>query len=125
MGVAEVILLDTMGELAKLYSIANVAFVGNSLVKPGGGHNLIEPVAQGVAVLHGPHIQNMQHMAEILEPHSLAIEVSTAEEMAREIESLLADEARKLRIVQLGPKALSQSQGASKKLADIVMHYMD
>ena len=124
MGVAEVILLDTMGELAKLYSIANVAFVGKSLIEPGGGHSLIEPVAQGVATLHGPHIQHMRHVAEVLQPHGLAIEVTTAEEMAREIESLLADEARKLRIAHLGPIVLNQFQGASQKMAEIVLQHI-
>jgi 3-deoxy-D-manno-octulosonic-acid transferase len=121
MGVAEVILIDTMGELAKLYSIANIAFVGNSLIAPGGGHSLIEPIAQGVAVLHGPHIQHMSHVAEVLQPHGLSTEVTSAEEMAREIESLLADEARKLKIAQIGPKVSKRFQGASQKMAEIVL----
>jgi 3-deoxy-D-manno-octulosonic-acid transferase len=124
MGVAEVILLDTMGELAKLYSIADVAFVGNSLITPGGGHSLIEPIAQGVAVLHGPHIQHMRHVAEVLQPNGLSMEVTTAEEMAREIESLLADEARKMRIAQIGPKVSKRFQGASQKMAEIVLDLM-
>ncbi|MGY8760893.1 MAG: 3-deoxy-D-manno-octulosonic acid transferase, partial [Nitrospinaceae bacterium] len=49
-----VILLDTMGELAKVYSLGQVAFIGKSLVKPGGGHSLIEPLSYGLPVLHGP-----------------------------------------------------------------------
>jgi len=124
MGVAEVILLDTMGELAKLYSIANIAFVGNSLIAPGGGHSLIEPMAQGVAVLHGPYIQHMRHVAEVLQPHGLATEVATTEEIAREIESLLADETRKTRFAHLGPKVMGQFQGASQKMFEIVLDLM-
>jgi 3-deoxy-D-manno-octulosonic-acid transferase len=123
-GIAEVILLDTMGELAIMYSIADIAFVGNSLIKPGGGHSLIEPLAQGIMTLHGPHIQHMRHVAKVLHPHGLAIEVSTAEEIAKEIESLLADETRKEIISQTGPKVLKQFQGASRIMAEIVLDLM-
>ena len=55
-----IVLLDSLGELAKVYSIADIAFVGRSLYAPGGGHNLLEPVAQGKPVLHGPYIENNQ-----------------------------------------------------------------
>ena len=61
----EVLLLDTLGELAAVYSAAEVAFVGGSLV-PVGGHNLLEPIQSGRAVLFGPHTQNARSAAALV-----------------------------------------------------------
>ena len=73
-----VLLLDTMGELAEVYSICDLAFVGRSLMAPGGGHNLIEPVAQGKPVLFGPFVENNQHNADELIKSGLGIRVNNA-----------------------------------------------
>ena len=61
-----VVLLDTVGELAEIYSIGEAAFVGRSLIAPGGGHSLVEPVAHGLAVLHGPFVDNFKDSADEL-----------------------------------------------------------
>ncbi len=53
----EIVLLDTIGELASVYSLASVAFVGGSLV-PAGGHNPLEPAQFGVPIVMGPHYAN-------------------------------------------------------------------
>lgn len=116
-----VILLDTMGELAELYAIGFAAFVGKSLVAPGGGHSLIEPVAQGVAVLHGPYIDHMRHVADVLKPHGLSIAVKNADEMAKAIDSLLADAERRKELAEKGPAVLREFQGASHKMAQLVL----
>ena len=60
-----VLILDTMGELRKLYGIACVSFVGGSLL-PFGGHNLLEPASFGCPVLFGPHTQDFDLMSELL-----------------------------------------------------------
>ena len=62
---AQVLLLDTMGELTAFYAASDVAFVGGSLV-PVGGHNLLEPAALGVPVITGPHTQNGPEIARLL-----------------------------------------------------------
>ena len=59
----DILLLDTMGELAKFYSLANVAFVGGSLV-PWGGHNLLEPAFFAKPIFFGPHMDNFSYLAE-------------------------------------------------------------
>ena len=61
-----VFLLDSVGELASVYAIADVAFVGGSLV-PLGGHNILEPAQHGVAVMTGPHTQNFREIVRIFE----------------------------------------------------------
>ncbi len=60
-----VLVLDVLGRLARVYALARAAFVGGSLV-PVGGHNLLEPAAQGVPVLFGPVTHNFKQMAEDL-----------------------------------------------------------
>jgi 3-deoxy-D-manno-octulosonic-acid transferase len=62
----EILILDTLGELAAMYATASIAFVGGSLV-PVGGHNLVEPVHAGCPVLFGPYYQNARKVVEILE----------------------------------------------------------
>ena len=54
---APIVLLDTIGELACLFQVASVVFVGGSLV-PAGGHNLLEPAVLGKAIVVGPHMDN-------------------------------------------------------------------
>ncbi len=58
----QVLLGDTMGELLFLYALADIAFVGGSLV-PNGGHNLLEPAALGKPVFAGPHLFNFLDIA--------------------------------------------------------------
>ena len=60
-----VVILDTVGELAELYAVADVVFVGGSLV-PRGGHNMIEPARLGKPVLFGPHTENFREAAALL-----------------------------------------------------------
>jgi 3-deoxy-D-manno-octulosonic-acid transferase len=68
-----IFLLDSIGELASLYALARVAFVGGSLV-PAGGHNPLEPAQFGVPIVMGPHYQNFRVIADLLlENHAMAI----------------------------------------------------
>lgn len=80
----EVLVLDTLGELAALYATASIAFVGGTLV-PVGGHNLVEPVHAGCPVLFGPHFANVRKVVEILESSGAGRRVDSAPALAREI----------------------------------------
>ena len=61
---AGVFLLDSIGELASVYALAQLAFVGGSLV-PRGGHNILEPAQHGVAILVGPHTENFREIVSL------------------------------------------------------------
>lgn len=78
-GDADVLLLDTFGELAKVYRYAKVAFVGGTLV-PTGGHNPIEPAAAGVPVCFGPSMSNFREIARVFLKNEAAVEVRDAAE---------------------------------------------
>ena len=76
----QIVLLDTIGELASVYSLAAVAFVGGSLV-PAGGHNPLEPAQFGVPIVMGPHYANFRAITEDLRAHD-AIRIAPKEELA-------------------------------------------
>jgi 3-deoxy-D-manno-octulosonic-acid transferase len=83
-----VILVDTIGELGAVWGLADVAFVGGSLVPGRGGQNMMEPAAYGAAVMFGPHTSNFRDTVEQLLRHDAAREVRDATDLAR---GLLAD----------------------------------
>ncbi len=84
-----VILLDTIGELASVYALASVAFVGGSLV-PVGGHNILEPAQHGVPIVVGPHTANFRDIVNIF-THAGALSVVQPEYLDAELLRLLED----------------------------------
>ena len=109
-----------MGELMEAYSICDLAFVGRSLIAPGGGHNLIEPVSQGKPVLFGPFVENNQHNADELIKSELGIRVNNADEMEKSAKSWLSN---KIELAKLEGKAkgfILHHQGASRRMASLI-----
>jgi len=86
----DVVFVDTLGELAAFYSVADVAFVGGSLVD-GGGHNVMEPARFSKPVLFGPHMTNFSRIAEDLKRSGGGIEVCGKEDLTRELTRFLSD----------------------------------
>jgi 3-deoxy-D-manno-octulosonic-acid transferase len=84
-----IVLLDTIGELASVYSLASVAFVGGSLV-PAGGHNPLEPAQFGVPIVMGPHYANFTAITEALRAEN-GLRIATKEELASALIELLGD----------------------------------
>ena len=118
---ANIVVLDTLGELAKVYAIADIAFVGRSLKAPGGGHNLLEPVAQGVPVLHGPYIENIQKIAGELKTQGLAFTVADDQTLFSTVRRLLlhADELPRLR--KKATAYVQSKKGSSLEIAKYIV----
>lgn len=118
---ANIVVLDTLGELSKVYAIADVAFVGRSLNAPGGGHNLLEPVAQGVPVLHGPYIENNQKIASELKAQGLAFTVADDQTLFAAVRKLLlhADELPRLR--EKANAYVQSKRGSSLEIAKYIV----
>lgn len=114
-----VILLDTMGELAAVYAVADVVFIGGSLI-PHGGQNMAEPVALGKATLFGPHTHNFKATVRELKEIGGAIEVQDGAELEREIKSLLQDPARREKIGKAGQARLLASRGALQRYLELI-----
>jgi 3-deoxy-D-manno-octulosonic-acid transferase len=119
-----VILLDTMGELSKLYSIADVAFVGGSLV-PVGGHNLLEPAIHGIPVLFGPHVEHFKEEAGILIDSGGGIKVENPEELHLNLSQLLADEKRRTSIGEKAKEAIRGRTGVTQKTTDLIFSFLE
>ncbi|MBR4821222.1 3-deoxy-D-manno-octulosonic acid transferase, partial [bacterium] len=62
----EVFIVDTIGELKRFYTLSSIAYVGKSMFSPGGGQNMLEPVALGRPTLYGPHTRNFRGIADVL-----------------------------------------------------------
>jgi len=121
-----VVLLDTIGELAALYSLAAVAFVGGSLV-PRGGHNILEPGQFGVATLVGPHTENFRDIVGIFE-RAGAVRRTSPEGFAGELLRLLddADAGARQELGQRAAEVVRHQRGASERtvaaLASLLAH---
>lgn len=107
----EVLVLDTIGELAALYATASIAFVGGTLV-PVGGHNIVEPVHAGCPVLFGPHVENVRKIAEILAIGDAGRRVANSAMLAEEMISAFNDpDACRVR-GEIGRKMLEAHRGS-------------
>ncbi len=115
----QVVLVDSVGELAALYASADVAFVGGSLV-PIGGHNLLEPAALGLPVLTGPYQSNGQDIARLLLQQGAALQVADARELAAALTRLLADPAERQRIGAIGRHIVESNRGSVARLLELI-----
>ncbi|MCE5981059.1 lipid IV(A) 3-deoxy-D-manno-octulosonic acid transferase [Pseudomonas sp. LF19] len=112
-----VLLGDTMGELLFLYALADIAFVGGSLV-PNGGHNLLEPAALSLPVLSGPHLFNFLEIAAMLREAGALQEVDDAQGLAAEVRRLVELPRDAQRMGAAGLAVMKANQGALKRLLD-------
>ena len=115
----QVVLVDSVGELAALYAAADVAFVGGSLV-PIGGHNLLEPAALGLPVLTGPYQSSGQDIARLLLQQGAALQVADARELAAALTRLLADPAARQRIGAIGRHIVESNRGSVARLLELI-----
>src|SRR5207302_8333686 len=91
-----VFLLDSVGELASVYALADIAFVGGSLV-PAGGHNILEPAQYGAAIVVGPHTFNFREIVSIFEQGG-AIRVVTTETLGPQFLTLFSQPQERKRL---------------------------
>ncbi len=115
----DVILLDTIGELSKLYSIGTIIFVGGSLV-PIGGHNVLEPVAYRKPVLFGPHMENFSEIARSLRESGGGLQVESQEEFLSHAEVLLKNDDVREKLGEQAFKVIANNQGAIKKAMEVI-----
>ena len=118
-----VVILDTVGELAALYALAEVVFVGGSLV-PVGGHNVLEPAMRGKPVLVGPHTSNFREAAELLERSGGGLVVKDGPELERELTRLLEDRDLGRRMGEAARHAFTGRQGAVGATVDLVGRHL-
>jgi len=123
-GAADVLLVDTVGQLATLYVMASSAFVGGSLVRVGG-HNLLEPLAAGAPVAFGPHTEHVAEIASALIEAGCGERVQSAPALGRFWARLVHDRGEHERRVAAGRAFLATHRGALQRTADLVLEVWD
>ena len=108
-----VLLIDTIGELAALYALADVAFVGGSLV-PRGGHNIIEPAQHGVAVVTGNHTENFRDIVALFQSRD-AVRIVSLAELPLTLMQLLADDAERRALGRRAAATIQSQMGATSR----------
>lgn len=113
----QVLLGDTMGELLFLYALADIAFVGGSLV-PTGGHNPLEPAALSLPVLMGPHVFNFLEITAMLREAGGLQQVDDAEGLATAVRQLIELPREARRMGEAGKGVMQANQGALQRLLE-------
>ena len=108
-----VFLVDTIGELASLYALGDVAFVGGSLV-PRGGHNIIEPAQHGVGIIVGNHIENFRDIVGLFQSQD-AVRVVGPAEFPLVLMELLSDDQERAALGRRGAETLRSQMGATER----------
>lgn len=114
-----IFILDTIGQLLSFYALADIVFVGGSLVRKGG-HNILEPASFAKPILFGPHMFNFRDIADLFLASKAAILVHNQEELKTNIKYLLNNNSR---ISELGRQArelIRQNQGATRRNAEYI-----
>ena len=110
-----VFLLDSLGELAELYRLADAVFVGGSLVS-GGGHNILEPAAFGKVPVYGSSMENFREMSAKFLAAGAAVQVSNGEELGAAWAGLLREPERAARMGAIARKLVERNRGATQRV---------
>jgi 3-deoxy-D-manno-octulosonic-acid transferase len=115
----DVVVLDTIGELAQVFRVATAVFVGGSLVD-AGGHNILEPAVFGKPIVFGPHMQNFAEIARTFLENGAAIQVQSGRELERVVRELLGDPVTRARLGAAARALVEANRGArTRSLAAI------
>jgi 3-deoxy-D-manno-octulosonic-acid transferase len=111
---ADVVILDTIGELAHLFQAATVVFIGGSIVDQGG-HNILEPAVHGKPIVFGPYMQNFAEIAETFLKNKAAIQVSGQGELADVLVRLIGDPVERASLAAAARALVEANRGAKQR----------
>lgn len=120
----DVVILDTIGELGKIYSIGTIIYVGGSLI-PQGGHNILEPAAHGKPILVGPHMFNFKDTYALFSSRNACITVDNAATLAEKTLYILHDERVQQRMSQETLAIIAENRGAARKSMTYLQQIFD
>ncbi len=113
----EILLVDTIGEMLKLYALSDIVFVGGSLV-PVGGHNILEAALIKKPVLFGPYTQNFKEIVRLVKKAYGGMQVKDEEDLYRQMCLLIENPEEGCRIGENGHRLLAENRGATAKTLD-------
>ncbi|MFA5517435.1 MAG: 3-deoxy-D-manno-octulosonic acid transferase [Desulfuromonadales bacterium] len=120
----EILLVDTLGEMLKLYAAADVVFLGGSLT-PVGGHNVLEASLLRKPVVFGPHMNNFREISRLLLKVGGGVQVADAEELYRTLDQLVADPELRQRMGEGGYALLQRNVGATRHTVTVIRRTME
>jgi len=118
----QIVLLDTIGELASVYSLASVAFVGGSIAE-AGGHNPLEPAQFGVPIVMGPHYANFRAITEDLRAHD-ALRIAQRSELAAVLTGLLTNGGEARAMGERARKVFEEQAGATARAVEALQEIL-
>jgi len=118
-----VLLLDSIGELASLYALAELAFVGGSLV-PRGGHNILEPAQHGVPILVGPYTENFRDIVRVFQANH-AVRVVEPAELPLALVELASNEAEREALGRRAAETVRAHTGATRRTLEALGRFLD
>ena len=118
----EIVLLDTIGELASVYSLASVAFVGGSLV-PAGGHNPLEPAQFAVPIVMGPHYANFAAITDSLRDHD-ALRIAAKDDLASTVIELLSNRSAAEAMGKRAREVFDRQAGATDRCVAAILELL-
>mgnify|MGYP001768335779 CR=1 FL=1 len=119
----DVLILDSYGELQSAYRLADVAFIGGSLLNYGG-QNPLEPAGSGTSMIFGPHMENFQEEAKALLEGGAAIKVEDNEQLTRKLTGLLTDNEMRENMKRNALKIIDNSSGSTARTVDWIVEKM-
>jgi 3-deoxy-D-manno-octulosonic-acid transferase len=111
----DVLLLDTIGELASVFEHASVVFMGGTLV-PRGGHNILEPAAAAKPIIFGPHMENFREIRSLFLQANAAVEVRDGAELVTAVDKLLSDSQGAAALGEKARHVVEQNTGATERV---------
>jgi 3-deoxy-D-manno-octulosonic-acid transferase len=120
----DVVILNTIGELAQLYQIATVVFVGGSLADMGG-HNILEPAVFGKPIVFGPYMQNFAEISRTFLDNAAAVQVHSDRELESALLELLGDPVRRARLGAAARALVEANRGARVKTLAAIAQLLD
>jgi 3-deoxy-D-manno-octulosonic-acid transferase len=115
-----IIVVDVIGELFKVYSLATIVYCGGSLV-PKGGQNILEAAAWGKVIFYGPSMEDFNQEAALLEDAGAGIKIESGEELLQKILLLLTDQQNLARRGEKGKAVVIANMGAAARYAEMIV----
>ena len=112
-----IVVVDTIGHLRTLYSLATIVFVGKSLTGKGG-QNIIEPASLGKAIIVGPHTENFKDVVRIFLENKALVQVQSSEEFFRELKDVLENSERREQLARQAKQVVEKNQGTTERIVE-------
>ena len=119
----QLLLIDTIGELGRIYAVGDVVFVGGSLIKHGG-HNVLEPAAHGKPILVGPSMSNFKDSFALLKKSGSCRQVKDEKELASEILEIVGNDELREKMGKASLQVIKENRGAAVRSIEYLMELL-